>query len=67
MWEFAMSLRRRIEEAFLVQFADNERLLAAARSGERDPLIVEKYEALQIVLKPIVTDIVVERRGPARG
>ncbi|MCE9524006.1 MAG: hypothetical protein K8S25_16435 [Alphaproteobacteria bacterium] len=62
-----MSLRRRIEEAFLLQFADNERLLAAARSGECDPEIVEKCEALRVVLKPIVTDIVAERYEPARG
>ena len=62
-----MSLRQRVEEAFLAQFADNERLLSAARSGVGDPAIVEKYEALQIVLEPIVSDIVFERRSAGDG
>ena len=60
-----MSLRRCIEDALLAQFVDNERMLAAARSGDPDPAMIEKYEALQGVLKPIVTEIVVERRAPA--
>jgi hypothetical protein len=59
-----MSLRRCVEEAFLAQFIDNEKLLSAARSGDPDPYVVEKYEALQIILKPIVTDIVFERERP---
>ena len=62
-----MSLRRRVEEAFLTQFAVNERLLSAARSGVGDPAVVEKYEAYQIVLEPIVSDIVFERRSAGDG
>ena len=58
-----MSLRRRIEEALLAQFVDNERLLSAARAGERDPELLEKYEACRSFLKPIVPEIVVERDG----
>jgi hypothetical protein len=61
-----MSLRRQIEDAFLAQFVDNERLLTAARNGDLDPALVERYEARQVALKPIVTGIVVDRRGPAR-
>ena len=59
-----MSLRRRVEEAFLAQWTDNQRILSAARSGVPDPLIVEKYEAYQSVLEPIVADIVFERNWP---
>lgn len=61
-----MSLRRRIEEALLAQFVDNERLLSAARAGERDPELLEKYEAARSFLKPIVAEIVDERDGVAR-
>jgi hypothetical protein len=61
-----MSLRRRIEEALLAQFVDNERLLSAARAGERDPALLEKYEAARSFLKPIVTEIVVERDSSGR-
>jgi len=60
-----MSLRQRVEEAFLAQFADNERRLSAARNGVADPTDVEKYEAVQIVLAPIVSDIVFERQWPS--
>jgi hypothetical protein len=58
-----MSLRRRVEEELLEQFADNERLLAAARNGELDPAMIAEYEARRVLLKPIVTDIVTERRA----
>jgi hypothetical protein len=61
-----MSLRRRIEEALLAQFVDNEKLLSAARAGERDPELLEKYEAARSFLKPIVTEIVVERDSSGR-
>jgi hypothetical protein len=61
-----MSLRQRIEDALLAQFADNERQLAAARRGELDPEVIATCEARRGVLKPIVTDIVIERdRDPA--
>jgi|CXWL01.1.fsa_nt_gi hypothetical protein len=56
-----MSLRQRIEDAFLVQFADNERLLRAERAGANDAELIAKYEALRATLKPIVTEIVVDR------
>ena len=55
-----MSLRQRIEDALLTQFADNERQLAAARR-ELDPEVIATCEARRGVLKPIVTDIVIER------
>jgi len=61
-----MSLRRRVEEAFLARWADNERILLAAREGESDPRVVERYEAYQSVLEPIVADIVFERNFAAR-
>ena len=60
-----MSLRQRVEEAFLAQWSDNERILSAARSGVPDPMIVEKYEAYQTVLEPIVAEIVFERNAAA--
>ncbi len=56
-----MSLRKRIEDAYLVQFAENERLLVAERAGGNDVERIAKYEALRAVLKPIVAEIVVER------
>jgi hypothetical protein len=56
-----MSLRQRIEDAYLVQFAENERLLVAERAGGNDVELIAKYEALRAVLKPIVAEIVVER------
>ncbi len=56
-----MSLRQRIEDAYLVQFAENERLLVAERAGGNDVGLIAKYEALRAVLKPIVAEIVVER------
>ena len=56
-----MSLRQRVEDAFLVQFADNERMLTAERAGANDAELVAKYEALRATLKPIVAEIVVER------
>lgn len=60
-----MSLRQRIEDALLVQFADNERQLEAARKGQCDPEVIAAYEARRVALKPIVTDIVIERdRAP---
>ncbi len=62
-----MSLRRRVEDAFLAEFVDNERLLAAARQGSPDPEMIERYEARQLVLKPIVTEIVEERSNPNVG
>lgn len=61
-----MSLRRRVEEAFLARWADNERILVAAREGESDPRLVARYEAYQSVLEPIVADIVFERNFAAR-
>ena len=61
-----MSLRRRVEDAFLARWADNERILSAARSGVSDPLIVARYEAYQSVLEPIVADITFDRTWPAR-
>lgn len=61
-----MSLRRRVEEAFLARWADNERILLAAREGESDLGIVERYEAYQSVLAPIIADIVFERNFAAR-
>ncbi len=60
-----MSLRQRIEDAYLVQFAENERLLVAERAGGKDVELIEKYEALRAVLKPIVAEIVVEREAEA--
>lgn len=60
-----MSLRRRIEDAFLARWADNERILSAAREGETDLRLVERYEAYQSVLEPIVADIVFERNFEA--
>ena len=63
--DIAMTLRRRVEEAFLAQWADNERILSAARNGVPDQTIVERYEAYQTVLEPIIADIVFERNcGP---
>jgi hypothetical protein len=61
-----MHLRRRVEEAILAQWSNNERILSAARSGgAAEQTIVERYEALQEVLEPIVADIVFERKcGP---
>lgn len=59
-----MSLRRRVEEAFLARWADNERILSMARSGVSDPRIIERYEAYQSVLEPIVADITFERTWP---
>lgn len=56
-----MSLRERIEDAFLIQFADNERLLNAERAGGKDLDLIAKYEALREELMPIVTDIVAKR------
>lgn len=56
-----MSLRERIEDTFLVQFADNERLLNAERSGGKDEELIAKYEALRAELMPIVTEIVAKR------
>jgi hypothetical protein len=61
-----MNLRRRVEEAFLTQWADNERILSAARSGVADPTVVERYEAYQSVLAPIVAEIVFERDNAER-
>jgi len=61
-----MSLRRQVEDAFLAQWEDNERILSAARSGVSDPLIIERYEAYQSVLEPIVADIVFERNFAGR-
>lgn len=60
-----MHLRRRIEDELLARFADNERLLNAARDAD-DPALVAHYEACRNVLTPIVTEIVVERRAPGR-
>jgi hypothetical protein len=60
-----MNLRRRIEEAFLAQWTNNERILSAARSGNPDPRVLERYEAYQTVLEPIVADIVFDRNWPA--
>ena len=60
-----MSLRQRIEDAYLVQFAENERLLVAERAGGKDVELIAKYEALRAVLKPIVAEIVVEREAEA--
>jgi hypothetical protein len=60
-----MSLRQRIEDAYLVQFAENERLLVAERAGGNDVELIAKYEALRAVLKPIVAEIVVERSAVA--
>jgi len=60
-----MSLRQRIEDAYLVQFAENERLLVAERAGGNDVELIAKYEALRSVLKPIVAEIVVERSAVA--
>jgi hypothetical protein len=56
-----MSLRQRIEDAFLIQFADNERLLVAEREGGNDAALIAKYETLREELKPIVTEIVAKR------
>jgi hypothetical protein len=56
-----MSLRERIEDTFLVQFADNERLLKAERAGGKDADLIAKYEALREELMPIVTEIVSKR------
>lgn len=56
-----MSLRERIEDAFLIQFADNERLLVAERKGGNDVDLIAKYEALREELMPIVTEIVTKR------
>ena len=56
-----MSLRQRIEDAFLIQFADNERLLNAERKGGKDTDLIAKYEALREELMPIVSDIVAKR------
>jgi hypothetical protein len=56
-----MSLRQRVEDAFLIQFADNERLLTAERVGGKDATLIAKYEALRAELMPIVTEIVAKR------
>ncbi len=56
-----MSLRQRVEDAFLVQFADNERLLTAERARGNDAELIAKYEALRAELMPIVTEIVAKR------
>jgi hypothetical protein len=56
-----MSLRERIEDAFLIQFADNERLLNAEREDGKDEDLIAKYEALRAELIPIVTEIVAKR------
>jgi hypothetical protein len=56
-----MSLRERIEDTFLIQFADNERLLNAEREGGRDAELIARYEALRAELMPIVTEIVGKR------
>jgi hypothetical protein len=56
-----MSLRERIEDTFLIQFADNERLLNAERAGGKDADLIAKYEALRQELMPIVTEIVSKR------
>jgi hypothetical protein len=61
-----MDLRRRIEDALLARFADNERRLNAARDDGHDPALIAQYEAYRSVLTPIVTEIVVERRVPER-
>lgn len=61
----SMSLRQRIEETLLAKFADNERRLTAARDDGQDQALIEKYEALRTVLKPIVTDIVAEHDAAA--
>lgn len=60
-----MSLRQRVEDAFLVQFADNERQLSDERAGGNDAALIAKYEALRAELMPIVTEIVVKRSGEA--
>jgi predicted ATPase len=56
-----MSLRERVEDAFLVQFADNERQLTAERARGKDAALIAKYEALRAELMPIVTEIVAKR------
>ena len=56
-----MSLRQRVEDAFLLQFADNERLLVAARAGGNDAALIAKYETLRAELMPIVAEIVDKR------
>ncbi|NOT41608.1 MAG: hypothetical protein HOP13_14045 [Alphaproteobacteria bacterium] len=58
-----MSLRQRVEDAYLVQFAENERLLVAERASGNDAALIAKYEALRATLKPIVAEIVVEREA----
>jgi hypothetical protein len=60
-----MSLRQRVEDAYLVQFAENERLLIAERAGGNDAELIAKYEALRAALKPIVAEIMVERDAEA--
>ncbi|MFM9864118.1 MAG: hypothetical protein ACKVRO_10975 [Micropepsaceae bacterium] len=60
-----MSLRQRVEDAYLVQFAENERMLVAERAAGNDAELVAKYEALRATLKPIVAEILVERDAEA--
>ena len=60
-----MSLRQRVEDAFLVQFADNERQLNAERAGGNDAELIAKYETLRAELMPIVTEIVTSRSTQA--
>jgi hypothetical protein len=56
-----MSLKQRVEDAFLLQFADNERLLLDERARGNDPTLIAKYEELRAELLPIVAEIIAKR------
>ena len=57
-----MSLRQSVEDAFLIQFANNEQRLKAERAGANDAELIAKYEDLRAELMPIVAEIVANRR-----